>query len=94
MIKVAGPVMACKVIYWAIQAFGAAGVTADYGLAAAYANARILRLADGPDEVHRNQIARLELKPYRNTVSERGANAFVPPLDEETGLARRPRFVV
>ena len=94
MIKVAGPVMACKVIDWAIQAFGAAGVTADYGLAAAYANARMLRLADGPDEVHRNQIARLELKPYRNTVSERGANAFVPPLDEEAGLTWRPRFVV
>ena len=94
MIKVAAPNMACQVIDWAMQAFGGAGITADYGLAAAYANARLLRLADGPDEVHRNQIARLELKPYRNTVSERGGNAFVPPLDEEPGLATRPRFVV
>ena len=65
MIKVAAPIMACKVIDWAIQAFGGAGVTTDYGLAYAYANARLLRLADGPDEVHRNQIARLELRPYR-----------------------------
>ena len=65
MIKVAAPNMACKVIDWAIQAFGGAGVTNDYGLAAAYANARLLRIADGPDEVHRNQIGKLELKKYR-----------------------------
>ncbi len=64
MIKVAVPVMACKVIDWAIQAFGAAGVGNDYGLAAAYATARMLRLADGPDEVHRNQIGRLELRRH------------------------------
>ena len=51
-------------IDWAIQAHGAAGVCEDFGLAAAYANARTLRLADGPDEVHRNQIGRLELKKY------------------------------
>jgi len=56
------PNMACRVIDWAIQAFGGAGVTGDYGLAHAYATARVLRLADGPDEVHRNQIARLELR--------------------------------
>ena len=61
MIKVAAPVMACEVLDWCIQAFGAAGVCDDFGLAKAYANARTLRLADGPDEVHRNQIARLEL---------------------------------
>jgi acyl-CoA dehydrogenase len=64
MIKVAAPNMACKVIDWAIQAFGAAGVSNDFGLGAAYATARLLRLADGPDEVHRNQIARLELAKY------------------------------
>ncbi len=64
MIKVAAPTMACKVIDWAIQAFGAAGVSNDFGLGAAYATARLLRLADGPDEVHRNQIARLELAKY------------------------------
>ena len=85
MIKVAAPNMACTVIDWAMQAFGGAGITADYGLAKAYANARLLRLADGPDEVHRNQIARLELKPYVNTVSERGANAFVPPARRGAG---------
>ncbi len=64
MIKVATPLMACKVVDWAIQAHGGGGVTTDFGLAAAYANARTLRLADGPDEVHRNQIARLELRSY------------------------------
>jgi len=65
MIKVAAPSMACKVIDWAIQAFGGAGVTNDFGLAAAYATARLLRIADGPDEVHRNQIGKLELRKYR-----------------------------
>ena len=94
MIKVAAPIMACKVIDWAIQAFGGAGLTTDYGLAYAYANARLLRLADGPDEVHRNQISRLELRPYRNTVSARGGNAFVMPRDEEPGPSTRPRLVV
>ena len=64
MIKVAAPNMACQVIDWAIQAHGGAGVSDDFGLGHAYANARLLRLADGPDEVHRNQIARLELKQY------------------------------
>lgn len=61
MIKVVAPNMACKVIDWAIQAHGGAGVSDDFGLAYAYAQARTLRLADGPDEVHREQIARLEL---------------------------------
>ncbi|WP_225984819.1 acyl-CoA dehydrogenase family protein [Noviherbaspirillum aerium] len=65
MIKVAAPNMACRVIDWAIQAFGGAGVTNDFGLAAAYATARLLRIADGPDEVHRNQIGKLELRKYR-----------------------------
>jgi acyl-CoA dehydrogenase len=65
MIKVAAPNMACRVIDWAIQAHGGGGVCDDFGLAQAYANARTLRLADGPDEVHRNQIGRLELKRYQ-----------------------------
>ena len=65
MIKVAAPLMACQVIDWAIQMHGAAGVCDDYGLAYAYANARTLRLADGPDEVHRDQIARLEMKRHQ-----------------------------
>jgi acyl-CoA dehydrogenase len=65
MIKVAVPSMACQVIDWAIQAFGGGGTSSDFGLAAAYATARLLRLADGPDEVHRDQIARMELKKSR-----------------------------
>jgi acyl-CoA dehydrogenase len=66
MIKVAVPNMLCRVVDMAIQAHGAAGVSDDFGLAKAYADARSLRIADGPDEVHRNQIGRLELeKPGR-----------------------------
>jgi len=61
MIKVAAPNMALTVIDWAIQAHGGAGVCEDFPLAAMYAKARTLRLADGPDEVHRNQIGKLEL---------------------------------
>ena len=66
MIKVAVPNMACQIIDWAIQAHGGGGTSNDFGLTQAYATARLLRLADGPDEVHRNQIARLELKKYQN----------------------------
>ncbi len=65
MIKVAAPNMACKVIDWAIQVHGGGGVSDDFNLAAAYAGARTLRFADGPDEVHRDQIAKLELARYR-----------------------------
>ena len=61
MIKVVAPNMACQIIDWAIQAHGGAGVSDDFPLAYAYANQRTLRLADGPDEVHRNAIAKLEL---------------------------------
>ena len=66
MIKIAVPNMACQVIDWAIQAFGGGGTSNDFGLAAAYATARLLRLADGPDEVHRDQLARLEFKRQLN----------------------------
>lgn len=62
MIKVAAPRMACRVIDWAIQAHGGGGVSGEFPLASAYAHVRTLRLADGPDEVHRNQIGRLEVK--------------------------------
>ena len=65
MIKVAAPIMACQVIDWAIQVHGAAGVSDDFQLAFFYAQARTLRFADGPDEVHRNQIARVELGEQR-----------------------------
>jgi acyl-CoA dehydrogenase len=61
MIKVVAPAMALRVIDRAIQVHGAAGVSEDFGLAAAWAGARTLRLADGPDEVHRASIAKLEL---------------------------------
>jgi acyl-CoA dehydrogenase len=64
MIKVAAPNMACRVIDWAIQAQGGGGM-ADPFLAPAYAGARALRIADGPDEVHRNQIGRLELARHK-----------------------------
>jgi acyl-CoA dehydrogenase len=64
MIKVSAPNVALKVIDWAMQAHGAAGVCDDFGLAYAYASARTLRIADGPDEVHRNQIGKLELRKH------------------------------
>jgi acyl-CoA dehydrogenase len=64
MIKVVAPNMALRVIDRAIQAHGGAGVSGDFGLAAAWAHARTLRLADGPDEVHREAIAKLELRRY------------------------------
>lgn len=70
MIKVAAPNMACRVIDWAIQAHGGGGVSADFPLASAYAQARTLRLADGPDEVHRDQIARLELASQTRNMPE------------------------
>lgn len=66
MIKVAAPAMACQVLDWAIQAHGAGGVSEDYGLAYAYAQLRTLKLADGPDEVHRNAIAKMELAKHMN----------------------------
>jgi len=65
MIKVAAPKMACQVIDWVMQAFGGGGTNNDVGIAAAYASARLLRLADGPDEVHRHQIGKIELAKYQ-----------------------------
>ena len=64
MIKVKAPLMALKIIDDAIQGYGAAGVTTDPRLAAMYAGVRTLRLADGPDEVHRRAIANLEIRKY------------------------------
>ena len=64
MIKVVAPSMACQIFDWAIQAFGGAGVTNDFPLAYGYASLRTLRLADGPDEVHRGTIARNELSRH------------------------------
>jgi acyl-CoA dehydrogenase len=65
MIKVAAPNMTLKVLDWAIQMHGGGGVSDDFPLAALWAGARTLRLADGPDEVHREQVGKLELSRYR-----------------------------
>ena len=65
MIKVAAPRVAQRIVDEAIQAHGGGGVTSDFGLAELYANTRIVRLTDGPDEVHCRQIARLEAKKYK-----------------------------
>jgi len=64
MIKVVAPNMACQVIDWAMQVHGGGGMCDDFPLAYAYAHARTLRFADGPDEVHRNAIAKMELGKY------------------------------
>jgi acyl-CoA dehydrogenase len=64
MIKVVAPTMACQVIDWAMQVHGGAGMSDDFPLAYFYTMARTLRFADGPDEVHRNAIAKLELGRY------------------------------
>jgi acyl-CoA dehydrogenase len=61
MIKVVAPSMACQVLDWAMQVHGGGGLSQDFPLASHYAHARTLRFADGPDEVHRNAIAKLEL---------------------------------
>ena len=61
MIKVVAPNMSCKIVDWAIQAHGAAGLSADFWLAEAYAHQRTVRIVDGPDEVHRAAIAKIEL---------------------------------
>src|SRR5690606_17776582 len=65
MIKVAGPRMACRILDDAIQAHGGGGVSQEFILAKLYALTRILRIADGPDEVHNRTIAQLEYKKYR-----------------------------
>jgi acyl-CoA dehydrogenase len=64
MIKVLAPNVACKVLDWAMQAHGGGGVSDDFPLAYMYAQSRTLRFADGPDEVHRNAIAKLELSKH------------------------------
>jgi acyl-CoA dehydrogenase len=64
MIKVVAPNMALQVIDWAMQVYGGAAVSQDTHLAYHYASSRTLRFADGPDEVHRNQIGKLELAKY------------------------------
>ncbi len=65
MIKVAAPQMLNFVVDWAIQAHGAAGMSNDFGLGHVQASARTMRIVDGPDEVHRNQIGKMEFEKYR-----------------------------
>jgi acyl-CoA dehydrogenase len=65
-IKVAAPSIALKVVDRAIQVHGGGGVTDDFPLAMAWAHLRTLRLADGPDEVHKRAIAKEELRKYRD----------------------------
>ena len=64
MIKVVAPSMACQVIDWAMQVHGGGGMSDDFPLAYAYAGARTLRFADGPDEVHRASLSKLELAKH------------------------------
>ena len=75
MIKVVAPSMACQVIDWAMQVHGGGGMCDDFPLAYAYAGARTLRFADGPDEVHRNAIAKWELGKYAADKTE-----IAPPV--------------
>jgi acyl-CoA dehydrogenase len=82
MIKIAVPNMACQVIDWAIQAFGGGGTSNDFGLASAYATARLLRLADGPDEVHRDQLARLEYRKQRARNDKGGVANWAPAVSD------------
>ncbi|MFA7505943.1 MAG: acyl-CoA dehydrogenase family protein [Burkholderiaceae bacterium] len=70
MIKVIAPNMACKIADWAIQAHGGGGVSGDFAVASLYVSQRTLRLADGPDEVHRNAIAKLELAKHMDVPSK------------------------
>lgn len=78
MIKIAAPSMACRVVDDAIQAFGGIGTANDFGLAAMYATARLLRLADGPDEVHRMQLGRMELKQQASKGPIEAISRFTP----------------
>ena len=70
MIKIVAPNMACQILDWAIQAHGAAGLSQDFPLAYAYAHQRTLRFADGPDEVHRNSLAKLEYARHMTVPGE------------------------
>ena len=88
MIKVVAPNMACEVIDWAMQVFGGAGMSQDTPLAYFYTAARTLRFADGPDEVHRNAIAKIELGRHgRAEAALRG-----PSGPRQTPPGRQPRL--
>jgi len=89
MIKVVAPNVAQQIVDWAIQLFGGGGTNNDHYLAAALATARLLRLADGPDEVHRNQIARREIARHRTIdPATTGGHGDVLSLAETEAIAR------
>ena len=96
MIKIVAPAMAQKIIDWAIQMFGGGGTSNDHFLATAFGTARLLRLADGPDEVHRNQVAKHEIRRLRALPPEDSGNwGDVLSLEQarqmsETGLWPKP----
>ena len=93
MIKVAAPMAAQRIIDWAVQLFGGGGTSNDHFLASAFATARLLRLADGPDEVHRNQIAKLEIRRHRNEdPTQTGGNGNVLSIDETEMMGREGRW--
>ena len=75
MIKVVAPNVACTVLDWAIQAHGGGGMCDDFPVAYAYTLARTLRLADGPDEVHRNAIAKIEIAKHVSLPPKEGVRA-------------------
>jgi len=83
MIKAAAPTVACQIVDWAIQLFGGGGTSTDHLLTAAYSTARLLRLADGPDEVHRNQLARFEIKRHLQTDPVRTGGHAAPLTRDE-----------
>jgi len=70
MIKIVAPNMACQILDWAIQAHGGGGISQDFPLAFSYAHQRTLRFADGPDEVHRNSLAKLEYARHMTWTKE------------------------
>jgi acyl-CoA dehydrogenase len=89
MIKVVAPNIAQRIVDWAIQLFGGAGTSNDHFLGAALATARLLRLADGPDEVHRNQIGRLEIAKHRQVdPASTGGHSDVLTIAEAELMAR------
>jgi acyl-CoA dehydrogenase len=89
MIKVVAPNVAQQIVDWGMQLFGGGGTSNDHYLGAALATARLLRLADGPDEVHRNQIARLEIARHRAVdPATTGGQGDVLPLDHAEAMAR------
>jgi alkylation response protein AidB-like acyl-CoA dehydrogenase len=85
MIKIVAPNMAQTIVDWAIQAFGGGGTSNDHFLAAALATARLLRLADGPDEVHRNQVGKFELRRWLNIDPMRTGGGANPLSVDESG---------